>query len=62
MPTQIYFFMIVSIIIAIILWFVAPLLIDGHVKRKSDKKAYKLLCKILAVTIILFIFLRILNA
>lgn len=44
--------MVISIIISLILWFVVPLLIDGRVKRKSDRKAYKILCKIIAVAIL----------
>jgi quinol-cytochrome oxidoreductase complex cytochrome b subunit len=44
--------MIVTIIISLILWFVVPLLIDGRVKRKSDRKAYKILCRIIAIAIL----------
>ena len=44
--------MIVTIIISLILWFVVPLLIDGRVKRKSDRKAYRILCRIIAVAIL----------
>ena len=45
--------MIIFIIISLILWFVVPLLIDGRVKRKSDRKAYRILCRIIAVAILI---------
>ena len=45
--------MVISIITSIGLWFVVPLLIDGRVKRKSDRKAYRLLCRIIAVAILI---------
>lgn len=44
--------MIITVIISLILWFVVPLLIDGRVKRKSDRKAYRLLCRIIAIAIL----------
>ena len=45
--------MVISIITSLVLWFVVPLLIDGRVKRKSDRKAYRLLCRIIAVAILI---------
>ncbi len=44
--------MIVYLILAIVLWFVAPLFIEGHVRKKSDKKAWLLLCRIFAILFI----------
>ena len=44
--------MIITIILSLVLWFVVPLLIDGRVKRKSDRKAYKILCRIIAIAIL----------
>ena len=52
-PAHIKVKMIVTIIIGLILWFVVPLLIDGRVKRKSDSKAYKILCRIVAAALII---------
>ena len=45
--------MILYVILAIVLWFVAPLFIDGHVKKKSDKKAWRLLCRIMAILFVM---------
>ncbi len=41
--------MVFYVILAIILWFVVPLFIEGRVKKKSDKKAWRMLCRILAI-------------
>jgi uncharacterized integral membrane protein len=41
--------MILYVVLAIVLWLVAPLFIEGHVKKKSDKKAWRLLCRIIAI-------------
>lgn len=41
--------MILYIVLAIVLWFVVPLFIDGHVKNKNDRKAWRLLSRIIAV-------------
>ena len=41
--------MILYVILAIVLWFVAPLFLEGHVKKRSDKKAWCLLCRIMAI-------------
>lgn len=45
--------MLLYLLIAVLLWFVAPLFIAGHVKKRSDKKAYVLLCKIIAVVFVM---------
>lgn len=41
--------MILYIVLAIVLWFVVPLFVDGHVKNKNDRKAWRLLSRIIAV-------------
>lgn len=50
--------MIVTIVIALILWFVAPLLIESRVTRKNDRKAYQLLCRILSIAIIAWVLFK----
>lgn len=45
--------MMLYIIISLVIWFVVPLLIEGRVKRKSDRRAYQLLCRILSAAIIM---------
>jgi len=52
--------MLLYLLIAVLLWFVAPLLIDGHVKKITDKKAYTRICKIIAVVFLLIAFYKIL--
>lgn len=46
--------MIIPILLGLILWFVIPLLIESRVKRKSDRRAYQLLSKIIGAALILF--------
>ena len=46
--------MILYIVLAIVLWFVVPLFVDGHVKNKNDRKAWRLLSRIIAVLIFVF--------
>lgn len=41
--------MILYTLLAIILWFVAPLFIAGHVKKKTDRKAWTTLSHIAAI-------------
>lgn len=41
--------MVFYVILAIVLWFVVPLFIEGRVKKKSDKKAWRMLCHVLAI-------------
>lgn len=45
--------MILYIILAIILWFVVPLFIVGHVRKKTDRKAWTMLSRIAAVLFLL---------
>jgi len=41
-----------SIIIGLIILFVVPYFITGHVKKKSDRKAYIMLCRIIGIAIL----------
>lgn len=41
------------IVLAVILWFVAPLFITGHIKKKTDRKAWTLLSRIAAILLML---------
>lgn len=40
--------MLIYIILALVLWLVAPIVINGRIKKKSDRKALIMLCRILA--------------
>lgn len=44
--------MILSIIIALCIWFVVPILLEGHIKKKNNKKAMKMACKIIGAVIL----------
>lgn len=44
--------MIISIIIGLCIWFVVPILLEGHIKGKNNKKALRMVCKIIGVVII----------
>ncbi len=44
--------MVLYVILAVVLWFVAPLFIKGQVKKKSDRKAWRLLCRIISILFI----------
>ena len=44
--------MILSIIIGLCIWFVVPILLEGRIKGKNNKKALKMVCKIVGVVII----------
>lgn len=41
------------IIFALILWFVVPLFIEGHVRKKTDRKAWSILSRIVAIALVL---------
>ena len=45
--------MILYLILAIILWLVIPLFIVGHVKKKTDQKAWIMLSRIAAILFVL---------
>lgn len=44
--------MIISIIIGLCIWFVVPILLEGRIKRKNNRKALGMVCKIVGVVII----------
>ena len=44
--------MIISIIIGLCIWFVVPILLEGHIKKKNNKKAMKMTCKIIGIVVI----------
>lgn len=44
--------MIVSIIVGLCIWLVVPILLEGRIKRKNNKKAIKMTCKIIGIAII----------
>ena len=50
--------MVIYVVLAIVLWFVVPLFIDGHVKNKNDRKAWRLLSRIIAVLMLVLLFYR----
>lgn len=52
--------MILYIILALILWFVVPLFIEGHVRKKTDRKAWAMLSRIVAITLAMLSVYRIL--
>ncbi len=41
--------MILYTLLAIVLWFVSPLFISGHVKKRTDRKAWTMLSRIAAI-------------
>lgn len=50
--------MILSLIIGLSIWFVVPILLDGRIKRKNNKKALRLFCKIVGAIIIIWAILN----
>lgn len=44
--------MVLYVLLAVVLWFVVPLFIEGRVKKKSDKNAWRMLCRVLAVLLV----------
>ena len=50
--------MILYIILALILWFVVPLFIEGHIRKKTDRKAWSILSRIVAIALILLAIYR----
>lgn len=41
-----YYYIMVLIFIGVIVWFVMPPFLSGRIKKKGDRKAMTLLCKI----------------
>ena len=52
--------MILYTLLAIVLWFVAPLFIAGHVKKSTDRKAWTMLSRIAAILFVLLAICKIL--
>jgi predicted permease len=44
--------MIISVILGLCIWFVIPILFEGQIKKKNNRKALKMFCRILGVVII----------
>lgn len=44
--------MLIYIILTVILWLVLPIFINGRIKKKHDRKALIMLCRILAIAFI----------
>ncbi|MCD8297176.1 MAG: hypothetical protein LUC88_06340 [Prevotella sp.] len=44
--------MIVTVIIGLVVWFVVPILTNDALKKKSQKKAAAMLCRIIGMVII----------
>ena len=53
--------MILYIILALILWFVVPLVIEGHVRKKTDRKGWSKLSRIVAITLAILAMYRLLS-
>lgn len=45
--------MVLYIILALILWFVVPLFIKGHIRKKTDRKAWSMLSRIIAIALVM---------
>ena len=45
--------MILYNILALILWFVVPLFIERHVRKKTDRKAWSMLSRIVAIALVI---------
>jgi uncharacterized protein YqhQ len=45
--------MILSIIIGLSIWFVIPILLENKFKKKKNKAALKMLCKIIGLVIVI---------
>lgn len=53
--------MILYIILTLILWFVVPLFIEGHVRKKTDRKAWSMLSRIVAIALVILAIYRFFN-
>ena len=53
--------MILYIILALILWFVVPLFIEGHVRKKTDRKAWSMLSRIVTIALVILAIYRFFN-
>lgn len=50
--------MIITIIIGLCIWFVVPILLQSRIKKKNNKKALRMLCRILGAVIIVWTLLK----
>lgn len=50
--------MILYIILALILWFAIPLFVEGRIRKKTDRKAWSLLSRIAAITLVILAIYR----
>ena len=50
--------MILYIILALILGFVVPLFIEGYIRKKTDRKVWLMLSRIVAITLVLLAICR----
>jgi hypothetical protein len=46
--------MILTIIIALCIWFVVPILLESHIKGKKNKKALAIFCRIVGAVILVW--------
>jgi len=44
--------MIISVILGLCIWLVVPILMEDQIKKKKNKKALKMLCRIIGLVII----------
>ena len=44
--------MIISVILGLCIWLVVPILFEGHIKKKKNRKAVKMFCRIVGLVII----------
>lgn len=45
--------MIISVIIGLSIWLVLPMLLDNKIKKKKNKTAFRMFCKIAGLVIII---------
>lgn len=45
--------MIIAVIIGLCIWFVIPILLENKFKKKKNKAALKMLCKIIGLVIVI---------
>lgn len=43
---------IVAIVVGLVIWFVIPILTDDRIKKKSNRKAVGMLCRIIGIAVI----------
>jgi uncharacterized protein YqhQ len=45
--------MIISVIIGLCIWFVIPILLENNFKKKKNKAALRMMCKIVGLVIVI---------